>query len=117
MNLFLALLLNAFDSEDEDDGEDGSDGEQKEPIQEWLKRKLLTTRRWVVPLKNPVTQTTANGSATNEVHSPGKKTTVVKVQKPIPHRELSTADAGENFLSDVLKHLGHVVPNPCFCSH
>jgi len=89
------LLLNAFDSEDEeDDEEEDEDEEKKEPIKEWLKRKLLTTRRWIVPLKTTViTQPTANGSATNQVQSPGKKT-VVKTSKPQPRREIETAADG-----------------------
>ncbi|KXJ05965.1 Sodium channel protein 1 brain [Exaiptasia diaphana] len=97
LNLFLALLLNAFDSEDEEEDEDeDEDGEDKEPFRDWLKRKLFTTRRWIVPLKNNVPQSTANGSATNQIQTPGKST-VVKATKPLPRRDLeSPTDAGSN---------------------
>lgn len=88
------MLLNAFDSEDGEEEEDeDEEGEEKEPFRDWLKRKLFTTRRWIVPLKNNLPQSTANGSATNQIQAPGKST-VVKATKPIPRRDLESADAG-----------------------
>jgi predicted nucleic acid-binding protein len=87
-------LLNAFDGEDDDDDDDDED-EDKEPILEWLKRKLSSTRRWVIPLQQEKVHFSANGSAMNEVHSTERKV-VVRVQKALPHRKLSVAsEAGQ----------------------
>ncbi|XP_031569259.1 sodium channel protein 60E-like, partial [Actinia tenebrosa] len=71
LNLFLALLLNAFDSEDDDDdnGSEESDDENNEPLLQMLKRKLTTTRQWVVPLKQEENLHATNGSAKNEVNT------------------------------------------------
>ena len=49
LNLFLALLLNAFDNDDdEEEGEDDNDNENEEPLYKQFLSKLTQTKKTAV---------------------------------------------------------------------
>ena len=50
LNLFLALLLNAFDNGDEDDEEEENDDDNEEPIFKKFLAKLTQTNKTVIPV-------------------------------------------------------------------